>query len=597
MLKGKNTKKEKRIIKIKELAEIATEKINQNKLLLETLSLYQSQINNIKTILDKRSKININNNNNNSNCIKATNIATNSNVEGSNINTIIKNDFLLYYQQLKRCTDNLKEVNKKLLQKYEMNNNIIFDDSSLTKIDLNKNRIDVFILDYDLKQKNDIIRILNNSLINAQNHTLFREVRRESEINRNTGTNYLNTDNLYLQRDLQYECKQYNKCRNRIKKKQKNFEKYKNAEKYLAKIIQYFDKEKSNNNNNNKNNQKIFMNKNKKKESNKKPEKNKLNNKFNDFNSITINELDNKYHMGMGVDSMDSNEENNNKEKSYLPGLEQINSMFYSSDNLKLGTLQEKERQKKKEKQKKVKQEFNFLTVDELFNLDNEEGEKENIIQEELHSDDEVIFEKKIKNKNRINTNYITDIKKQVPHLYLNQIEFNKKKVMNEADLYSFQRREFNRQNIDENIKTMKKKIKIMKKRVNVNEQKLNALINFDKKAKEQYKVLKPIKVLSSMKDYNISFMKKEFYNYKSKKNNNDIIKEVDEKNYATQANNKVEFGEDDFDDDFDDYSDKMRKNNKNNIVMTEADYEEKNKYAKTYLQYDDYNEDKAKSK
>ena len=595
MLKGKNTKKEKRIIKIKELAEIATEKINQNKLLLETLSLYQSQINNIKTILDKRSKININNNNNNSNCIKATNIATNSNVEGSNINTIIKNDFLLYYQQLKRCTDNLREVNKKLLQKYEMNNNIIFDDSSLTKIDLNKNRIDVFILDYDLKQKNDIIRILNNSLINAQNHTLFREVRRESEINRNTGTNYLNTDNLYLQRDLQYECKQYNKCRNRIKKKQKNFEKYKNAEKYLAKIIQYFDKEKSNNNN--KNNQKIFINKNKKKESNKKPEKNKLNNKFNDFNSITINELDNKYHMGMGVDSMDSNEENNNKEKSYLPGLEQINSMFYSSDNLKLGTLQEKERQKKKEKQKKVKQEFNFLTVDELFNLDNEEGEKEIIIQEELHSDDEVIFEKKIKNKNRINTNYITDIKKQVPHLYLSQIEFNKKKVMNEADLYSFQRREFNRQNIDENIKTMKKKIKIMKKRVNINEQKLNALINFDKKAKEQYKVLKPIKVLSSMKDYNISFMKKEFYNYKSKKNNNDIIKEVDEKNYATQANNKVEFGEDDFDDDFDDYSDKMRKNNKNNIVMTEADYEEKNKYAKTYLQYDDYNEDKAKSK
>ena len=520
MLKGKNTKKEKRIIKIKELAEIATEKINQNKLLLETLSLYQSQINNIKTILDKRSKININNNNNNSNCIKATNIATNSNVEGSNINAIIKNDFLLYYQQLKRCTDNLKEVNKKLLQKYEMNNNIIFDDSSLTKIDLNKNRIDVFILDYDLKQKNDIIRILNNSLINAQNHTLFREVRRESEINRNTGTNYLNTDNLYLQRDLQYECKQYNKCRNRIKKKQKNIEKYKKAENYLEKIIQYFDKEKSNNNNNNKNNQKIFMNKNKKKESNKKPEKNKLNNKFNDFNSITINELDNKYHMGMGVDSMDSNEENNNKEKSYLPGLEQINSMFYSSDNLKLGTLQEKERQKKKEKQKKVKQEFNFLTVDELFNLDNEEGEKENIIQEELHSDDEVIFEKKIKNKNRINTNYITDIKKQVPHLYLNQIEFNKKKVMNEADLYSFQRREFNRQNIDENIKTMKKKIKIMKKRVNINEQKLNALINFDKKAKEQYKVLKPIKVLSSMKDYNISFMKKEFYNYKSKKNN-----------------------------------------------------------------------------
>ena len=57
-----------------------------------------------------------------------------------------------------------------------------------------------------------------------------------------------------------------------------------------------------------------------------------------------------------------------------------------------------------------------------------------------------------------------------------------------------------------------------MKKRININSEKLKALIDFDKKVKEQYKVLKPIKVLSSVKDYDISFMKKEFYNYKTKK-------------------------------------------------------------------------------
>ena len=554
MFKENNTTKEKRKTQIKELAEIATEKINQNRLLLETLSLYQSQINNIKKILDKKSRLSIsNNNNNNNNTIESTNITTNSEKIGTNINDAIKNDFLLYYQQLKSSMENLKEINKKLLQKYEMNYNIIFDDSSLNKLDLNKNRIDVFILDYELRQKDDLIRTLNINLTNSQRHTIFREAKRESEINRNTGTNYLTNDNLYLQRDLQYECKHYNKCINRIIKKKKNIENFKNMEKYFGEIIHHFKNEKEGNNKSTKN--KIYSNDKSKKKSN--------NNKRKNNN----NELGNNSHYGMEVDLMNSNEDDK-KEKSYLPGIGQINSLFYSSDNLKLGNIQEKQRQKEKEKErkKKVKQEFNFLTVDELFNLDNEEGEKEMIIQEELHSDDEVIFEKKIKNKKRINTEYISDIKKQVPHLYFNQIEFNKKKVMNEADLYSFQRREYNKQNIDENIKTMKKKIKIMKRRIKINQQKLNALINFDKKAKEQYKVLKPIKVLSSMKDKNISFMRNEFYSYRSKKvNNNDIIKEVDEQNYTTQANNDVDFDYDDSDnDDVDDYSDKMRKKKEN---------------------------------
>ena len=104
------------------------------------------------------------------------------------------------------------------------------------------------------------------------------------------------------------------------------------------------------------------------------------------------------------------------------------------------------------------------------------------------------------------------------------------------------------------------------------------------------------------MKDYDISFMKKEFYNFRmNKKVNNGIIPEVEETNNkaegdkdSPESDDKYNLG---YEEDFDDYSDKMRKNNKNNNVMTEADYEEKNKYAKTYLQYDDYNEDKAKSK
>ena len=610
-----NSKKAKRKLEIKELAELATEKINENKILLQTLSIYQQQINIIKQILEKRSKLNMSNN------LELNNFKDNSKLNVKEIKSdkntnLIKDEFISYYNQLKGNVESLRESNKKLFQKYETNNNIIFDDSSLTKIDLNKNRIDIFILDYELKRKNDIIKSLNENLINSKRHTIFREEKRESEINRNTGENYLNNDNLYLQRDLQIECRNYNKCINKYKKKQRKLKTIKETGNYYEDAIKYFEDEKKllNNKNNVKNNNLIFNNKNDIKSSNifsfpisqKKSLNNKKKNNINNnvFNSIEIDELGKKYNFE--ENSLNINDIENeiyNKDQTYLPNNNEINPLFFSSENLKLTSNKIKEREK--EYKKKIKQKLNFLTLDELFDLDNEEGEKEVIIQEELHSDDEIVFEKKIKNKNRINTEYLKEIKKQVPGLYLNQIEFNKKKVMNEADLYSFQRREYNKQDIDQNTRTMKKKIKIMKKRISINLEKLKALMDFDKKAKEQYNVLKPIKVLSSTKDYDISFMKKEFYSYRTKqKDKKDQIVEVDEND--SQVNNKFDLDDgDSYDEDIDDYSDKMRnknkKNKKNNIkdnvIMTEADNEEDNKYTNNKnLEYDNDN-NKAKSK
>ena len=52
-----NEWKAENINQIKELAELATEKINENKILLQTLSIYQQQINIIKQILEKKSKL------------------------------------------------------------------------------------------------------------------------------------------------------------------------------------------------------------------------------------------------------------------------------------------------------------------------------------------------------------------------------------------------------------------------------------------------------------------------------------------------------------------------------------------------------------
>jgi len=576
MNKEKYSKKEKRKLEIKELAEIGIEKINENKFLLETISVYQSQLDFIKNILDKKSKLNFNNS-----------------AESSNI---IKNDFLSYYKQLKQLVENLRESNKKLSQKYDMNYNIIFDEWSSNKLDLNKNRIDVFILDYEIKQKNDIIKKLNENVINSKRHSIFRENKRESETGRNTATNYINSDNLYAQRDLQIECRNYNRCINRIKKRIKNIQKMKEISKSLDQFINYSRKENISSNKDSK----IYNKKNDVKASNffsfqvskkRSTNKKKPNNDI-DFNATTFDDLGKNYQFG-GDPLMFNGEEEINKEQTYISNNNNYNSLFFSNDNISSSI-------KEKEKKKKMKEKFKFLTFEELFDLENEEGEKEIIIQEELHSDDEVVFEKKIKNKNRINTEYLSKIKKQVPGLFLNQIEFNKKKVMNEADLYSFQRREFNRQNIDQNIKTMKKKIKIMKRRKELNGQKLKVLMDFDKKAEEQYESLKKVKVLSSVKDKDISFMKKEFYNFRNKKFNNDVIIEEEEKAYTNKKKFEDEEGEDG--DDIDDYSDEMRKRygktkrNNNNYMMTEDFSDNKKKPNENkFVEYDEDN--KAKSK
>ena len=572
----------------KDLAQIATEKIHENKLLLETLSFYKQKIEIIKSFMNRK-------NNNENSEIKTTANSTEikSNIDEPNINESIKKEFTEYNEEMKKFKTNLNESIKKLLVKYETNNNIAFDESSLQNINLQKYRNDNFILFYDLRPKNDIIKKLNENILNSRRYSVFRETKRESYVTPVNSETYINNDNLYLQRDLQIECKHCNKCINKLKKKMKTLKKIKEKEEYLQKVIDYFEKEKNislekkessifkKKKENNTNNFLSFSSNKKKVVNNKR--KNNMNN--NNYNSITIDELGKKYQFEEDFNDLGGGY---NDDQTYMANKGGINNLLFSNDNETKNKIE-----KKKEKEKEVKKKFNFLTVDELFDLENDEGEKEVIIQDELHSDDEVVFEKKIKNKVRISTMYLSEIKKTVPNLYLNQIEFNKKKIMNEADLYSYQRREYFKQNVDENIRLMKKRIKKLKKRLSINKQKLQALIEFDKKAKEKYKVLKPLKVQSSLKDYNISFMRREFYNFKNKKN--DIIAEVDEKNYENEEKKNDDSEEEG---DVDDYSDEMRKKkkfNKNNIVATEANDEDDKQ--NNIGNYYDYDYDKPKSK
>ena len=140
MFNQKNSKYENKL-KIKELAQIATEKINENKILLDTLSLYRQTIENIKSIMNKKNK------NENSELKTTTNsIEIKNDNEESKNNDSLKGEFISYHNEIQKSVETLRELNKKLFQKYKLNNDKVFEDSSLQKIDLQKYRTDNFIL-------------------------------------------------------------------------------------------------------------------------------------------------------------------------------------------------------------------------------------------------------------------------------------------------------------------------------------------------------------------------------------------------------------------------------------------------------------------
>jgi hypothetical protein len=210
-----------------------------------------------------------------------------------------------------------------------------------------------------------------------------------------------------------------------------------------------------------------------------------------DKDIATINEKD--------EDDSNFNEKNesNNKSNDYDETLLNKTSLLIDNDTSLFKNIyneKDKENVVNKGKRKKI----NILKIDELLDIDNISVENEEIIDDELNSDDEVFFEKKIKPKKKISTDFLNNIKKEVPSINLSQIEFNKLKVINEADAYSLQRRNFEQGNINGKIKNIRLQIKSLSKKVSMNKKKLDAIHNFIEDVKYNYKLLRPIKVQTS---------------------------------------------------------------------------------------------------
>jgi hypothetical protein len=512
---NENEKKQSKL-QIQSLAELCINKIYENKFLINQKKSYTNQINFIKKILINNSEIEKNDN-------------TKKNIP-------LIEEIKQYYNSIISSNFQLKKEEKKLFDKLESYKDNLSNEDSKDKQLLANAQYDNLLLMCQVQEKEDIIKSLNKSLESSKQSAYFKENKREIQVNNKWGEYYVNLDLNNLSEKMMGECQNFIQYRNKCEKKEKEKNKLKKDIDFYQEIIKYIK------------NYIGYDNDQNKKESKKKNEK-KKNSKNKKLLTKTIilkndNELslfdkeNNLFDDNIMIDEEKKKKEEENYKEKEKEKKQLCSSVFIDENNYEsLFKYQSHDINnsinKNHKTKKKSKDIMHFLTVDELFDVNNHEGKAEAIIDDELHSDDETVFEIKVKPLKKITIHYIPKIKKQVPRINLSQIEFNKQKVMNEADLYSLQRRKFKMQNLEENIKTMKKKIKKMRHICKLNKKKLGVFEKYSKNMENNYKALKPLKIQSSLNGVKIPKIQKFF---EEGGDNNEVINEIDDNDLGDEG-------------------------------------------------------------
>ena len=461
---------------ITRLADEARIHINQNKFLLEIIEIFKQQIKTVKNFI--------------------TNYSLNSNQINNNNNLALK-----YKEQLSILNSKLKEeINKNNIKQKNILNNIK-QDLPLNNQTLSQFSIDNFILNNTINKYNSLIETLNINIKSSKKYEIFREPKREIEIETRESKKTIGDVNLENQQKMLSLSRNYRIYKSKNLKNEKQIKIYKQQLLMLTNCIKFYgfklydDENKILNdiNNNNEKNKKEIE---KKVDITKRIKTNpinknilpvisKVNNKDKDFN--IINEKEEEESNLNDKKNGKNNDDSSLNKTSFC--IENDTSLFKNIYNEK-----EKENQINNKERKKI----NILKIDELLDIDNIEIEGEEIIDDELNSDDEVLFEKKIKPKKKISVEFLPKIRKEVPSINLSQIEFNKLKVIYEADAYSLQKRNFENESINGQIKSIKTQIKNLENKISVNKRKLDVIHNFIEDVKYNYKLLRPIKVHTS---------------------------------------------------------------------------------------------------
>jgi hypothetical protein len=412
------------------------------------------------------------------------------------------------------------------------------DELEMDRPILNQAKLDAFTLEYSLKEKDNLINKLKQNVIMSREYNIFRESKRESDLNikqRNILFRKIADD---LQLSLLLDAKKINNLKEKIKKKKQKIINLKIDIKKLNELINSVKqgsiiiKQNSLNSNSqnktmdetpstnmelynksqkiielkNKNNEKFILLENQKKfieetinndiqRKNSKITKAILSaripDSFGSIKTMSVNPAINDYNQNTEIIFENNNPDNN----------ENINIYDIKNDNINLNKALSAENRttKKIKNQKKNKIIQSFINLEELFEItDSDNEEEEVLIDTVLHSDDETILEERVKPKKSLSKTYKEKIEKDIPKINLSLIEFNKLKVYQEVDVYSLQRRKYKGANVEDNIRITLKQIKRIKKKKNLNYRKAMAMKKIIDDLKNKYKLFKRIKTKSS---------------------------------------------------------------------------------------------------
>ena len=450
MSKKEKIKESKQIIY--SLAQTATEKIYENKFLIQQIDSLKNCIKLIKEFLVQYSSLNAKN-------------PSEKNLILDGINNICFS--------LKQSNQKLLKDKTKFFEKLNIKLDDIFNEKETCRQVLKTSKIDNFILISKLKEKDDEIFNMTKLIEAFIIAKLFPVEKIDKKIGFNTGYYYLDTTKEQLAANLMKELLYFNVYNTHCTKQNAKKKRLQNKINYYNEIIPYI-----------------------------------------------------KKYIQQG--------------KIFEEDLEKNENLEIQNNKIEINSS-------KKVKNKSTK--IDLLTVSQLFDVNNDEGKSEAIIDDELHSDDEVIFEQKVKQNNKISKGKrLEQIKAKIPKVDLSMIEFNKQKVMNEADLYSLKRRKFLSKDIDEQIKELTIRKREILHKCKINKKKIIAMKNFSKDMQNNYNILKPLKLKTSVfiginSNNNIQIENKE-----DMKEIEEIDEcETDEENYADVIKEEINYTQRDF--------------------------------------------------
>ena len=377
--------------------------------------------------------------------IKLTKTAIYNLLSSNNIESAIEY-FDKYIKDIQNDYDNLnKSYEQKNLPEY---NNLIencFSEVKMGKPILEKERNKKFYLEYSKLEKEDIIKDLKKSIKKSKEFQLFREPSRFTLIGLKEGTKEIEKTTNELQQNMLYELKKCNKFKERILK-------YNDQMKEISKNINIL--------------KKINQN------------QNSVSNISIDANNIEIIK-EPSYKNGIKKELLESQ----------VVGLFNDQKKKFKEDNRSVIGSDDR---KKKNRLKNSTNIINEFTKEkDLFEISDVDTDKENIIFDDLNSDEELVFENKIKQPIKLIEYPLDKIKIDIPIINLDQIEYNKMKVVKEDDIYSIQRRKYKSQNIDNNIKELKKNIEKIEQQLSLIKEKEKIMKDYIKKVKNKYLELK----------------------------------------------------------------------------------------------------------